>query len=232
MKRNVEGDYTVSSSLGIFQLLWISPFSSRYPSQSFFTPPSSPLPPFMMKIHRKVISKNTPGSFFRVGFIVEISSFDGYRLGRLEVECIRYNYGIMSVWAWYRSREKLGSVVSCATLCRLRNTMRRYFGVNYFRRKHVRNQSWETVTDFFSSIPIWFLDRKRSISRHRTFPWIDDVAPLIFASSLGLISRYRLIAQTISSMCVVHDAQILWQGFVSIFPLFFLWNSLPSRPVT
>lgn len=101
----------------MFQLLRIWPFFLPLPSARFLHSSPSTLPPspHPWKSSEKYTHEEV---FSRAGFIDEISSFDGYRLGRLEVECARYNYGIMSVSVWYRSWGKLGSVVSRAAPCR------------------------------------------------------------------------------------------------------------------
>lgn len=92
----MEGDYTRSRlrsacsnffGSGLFSPAALRKVSSLLPfSSPSFSPPMN------------IVEKYTHGEVFsRAGFIDEISSFDGYRLGRLEVECARYNYGIMSV---------------------------------------------------------------------------------------------------------------------------------------
>ena len=68
--------------------------------QSFFNPSLSllPLSPSPLPHHENLSRCKIffLEKFFSYHLIIEIS-FDGYRLGRLEVECIGYNYRIMSV---------------------------------------------------------------------------------------------------------------------------------------
>lgn len=136
-------------------------------------------------------------------------AFSGYRLGRLEVAWIRYNYGIMSVPGEDTDRvEKLSRGTMflggcCATIERRRDRRSAIGDRSGDRIRNVKSRG-SGSRSVFPSFRVHDYGRSLDFSvlpsRRRAFPRTNRRLFLFRLRRGSIVVRYRLIAQRISSM--------------------------------